>query len=250
MGALHEGHASLISRASSENEVVVVSIFVNPTQFNSPGDLEKYPRSLETDLELIEKAGGNAVFVPEVTEMYPKTEKGHWDFGIMTNTLEGFYRPGHFDGVLTVVKKLFRIVEPDRAYFGEKDFQQLALIKKLVSSELFNIEVISCPSVRESSGLAMSSRNRRLNEENLIIADNIYRVLTEMKHLKSTMNPEELLQHARTELTSVPGLKLEYLELADANSLEPVIRWQEGQDVVALTAVYVGDVRLIDNLRM
>ena len=250
MGALHEGHASLIRRAAAENEVVVVSIFVNPTQFNNASDLDKYPRSIDADLEMIELAGGKAVFIPEVTTMYPKAEKGHWDFGVMTDALEGFYRPGHFDGVLTIVKKLFLIVEPHKAYFGEKDFQQLALIKKLVDFESLSVEVVSCPSVREPNGLAMSSRNRRLNDEEKIIASNLYRVLSEMIKLKAFKSPSELLNFARGELSNVQGLELEYLELADANTLENVENWRVGQEVIALAAIYVGGIRLIDNLRI
>lgn len=248
MGALHAGHLSLLERARSENNCVVVSIFVNPTQFNNPEDLAKYPRTWTRDAELLEAAGCDVVFHPSVKEMYPKEEKRTWDFGLLSTTLEGHYRPGHFDGVLTIVLKLFQAVSPDRAYFGEKDFQQLSLIRRMTETEKLAIEVVPCPSVRESSGLAMSSRNTRLDARQTEQALAISRVLFKMREMKETMSPVHLTLWARNALSTSPGIRLEYLEIVESDTFEVITDWTHTKKPVALVAAYVGEVRLIDNI--
>ena len=250
MGALHQGHMSLIHKSLEENDRSVVSLFVNPIQFNNPEDLAKYPRTLPEDLKVIEAAGGDAVFIPDAAEMYPVPEKGHWDFTTLSHRLEGHFRPGHFDGVLTVVKKFFEIIEPDRAYFGEKDFQQLSLVQRMVAHEKLNVEIRTCPSVREEDGLALSSRNRRLGAVERKAASHIYRVLSWMKENRPHHAPRELEQLATAQLAEVNGLRIEYLSISDAETFEEVTAWSSSAHPIALVAVYAGDVRLIDNLRL
>lgn len=250
MGALHQGHLSLIAKAGSECDIVVASIFVNPTQFNNPDDLKKYPRTVERDLELLGNQGCDVVFIPSVEEMYPTPYKGHWDYGILSSSLEGHFRPGHFDGVLTIVKRFFEIVEPTKAYFGEKDFQQLAHIRRMAREEMPQIAIVGCPTTREEDGLAMSSRNMRLTPEERETALNISRILFEMKDKKADLSPAELEDYGRTQLDLIPGLRLEYLEIVDASTFAPVPDWDELFNPIALVAVYIGDIRLIDNLSL
>jgi len=249
MGALHPGHTSLIERASKECDLVVSSIFVNPTQFNQTSDLTHYPRTLKEDLALLEACGCDIAFVPSVPEIYPAGPvKAHWDFGLLSSTLEGHFRPGHFDGVLTVVKRLFQIVAPHKAFFGEKDFQQLAHIRKMVEAEHMDIRIISCETIREPDGLAMSSRNLRLSHAERKTALCISRVLREMKDRTQEFDPPALEQWGRAEFQSTPGIRLEYLEVTDGRTFAPVPDWHDSEYPVILCAAYVGEVRLIDNL--
>jgi pantoate--beta-alanine ligase len=247
MGALHAGHQSLIALAKEQCDCVVASIFVNPTQFNNPSDLEKYPRTPELDLQKLSATGCHAVFCPSIDEMYPNSEKGHWDFGVLSNSLEGYFRPGHFDGVLTIVKKLFAAVPADRAFFGEKDFQQLALIRRLTEVERLPIEIVAAPTIREDSGLAMSSRNIRLDANQMKTATSISRILFKAAENARTHNPVDLVNIALGEFAAIPEIKLEYFALVVASSFEPVTHWPK-EPCVFLVACYVGDVRLIDNV--
>jgi pantoate--beta-alanine ligase len=227
---------------------VVASIFVNPTQFNNPDDLKKYPRTLEADLAILEASGCHAVFCPAIDEMYSPEEKtSHWDFGPLTNSLEGFFRPGHFDGVLTIVKKLLRAAHPDKAFFGEKDFQQLTLIERMVAAEKMPIVVVAAPTVREASGLAMSSRNRRLSAEELPAANQLSKALLEAAGLGRSISPHELEQRTHNQLASAPGVKLEYCALVHARTFEPLSEWPD-EKAVLLVAAFVGETRLIDNV--
>jgi pantoate--beta-alanine ligase len=248
MGALHDGHASLIRLAARECDKVVASIFVNPTQFNNAQDLLKYPRTLEADIALLEASGCHAVFCPEIGEMYfPEEQISHWDFGLLSTSLEGHFRPGHFDGVLTIVKKLFQAVHPDKAFFGEKDYQQLTLIQRMAAEENFQIDIIAAPTIREASGLAMSSRNRRLSEGEIPVANHISKALIEATHLGRSIAPVELQRQTHNHLASVRGLKLEYCALVHAHTFEPLNEWT-GEKAVLLVAAFVGDTRLIDNV--
>jgi pantoate--beta-alanine ligase len=238
----------LVERALLDCDRVVVSIFVNPTQFNNADDLLKYPRTLENDIQLLQQSGCHAVFCPAISEMYLDNEKTtHWDFGLLSTSLEGHYRPGHFDGVLTIVKKLFLAVAPDKAFFGEKDFQQLALIQKMTLEEKLPIHVVACPTVREASGLAMSSRNARLTPQQHSIALNISRVLLAAAQLGRSMPPKELELWAKKELQLVEGLRLEYCALVNAAGFDIPVQWTE-EDCVLLVAAFVGEIRLIDNV--
>jgi pantoate--beta-alanine ligase len=248
MGALHDGHISLINSGKEVCDVLVVSIFVNPTQFNNPDDLAKYPRTFDADLALLEKSGASALFFPSVDEMYPKPEKNHWDFGLLSTSLEGHFRPGHFDGMLTVVKKLLQIVSPESAFFGEKDFQQLALIRRMVLEEGLDVKIIGCPIIRENDGLAMSSRNTRLSAEGRIHALAISRILFSMREQAVIVSPAELLSWGNDALRSSEGIELEYLSIVNARTFERVDGWSTEDDAVVLVAAYVDGVRLIDNV--
>jgi pantoate--beta-alanine ligase len=248
MGALHAGHQSLIELAAGQCDRVVASVFVNPTQFNNADDLLKYPRTLEADLRALEESGCHAVFCPEVNEMYTSDEQTrHWDYGALSNSLEGHFRPGHFDGVLTIVKKLFAAVSPNKAFFGEKDFQQLALIRRMTLDEGLPIEIVAAPTIRELSGLAMSSRNMRLNEEERATAVHISRVLLNARNTGRSLPPPELEKQAQQSLNAIPDLTMEYCALVQASDLEPVLSWPQ-EKTVMLVAAYVGGVRLIDNV--
>jgi pantoate--beta-alanine ligase len=251
MGALHHGHLSLVKQAKSANDIVVCSIFVNPTQFNNADDLAKYPRLLEQDLALLRQVDCDFVYLPEVSDLYPNgTHADTFDFGALASVMEGKYRPGHFQGVATVVKRLFNAVQPTRAYFGEKDYQQLAIIRALVNMENLPVEVIGCETQRETDGLAMSSRNLRLNPALRHAAPAIYESLLNLKanhHIKS-------LEKARTkaieEINSHPNLAVEYLSIVNAETLQDITHWDEAKHVRACTAVYAGDIRLIDNIAL
>jgi pantoate--beta-alanine ligase len=249
MGALHAGHVSLLSLARTHCDVVVVSIFVNPTQFNQTSDLAHYPRTLEKDLEMLNANHCDVVFVPPVTEIYPDgLTRGHWDFGLLSSVLEGHFRPGHFDGVLTVVKRLFEIVQPGVAFFGEKDFQQLAHIRRMVKEEHLPVEIISGPTLRDPDGLAMSSRNARLTPEQRVLALNISRILYAMHDRRGEFDPPGLEQWGRAEFHLIPGIRLEYLEIIDGHSFSPLAEWSDSDYAVILCACYVEKIRLIDNL--
>lgn len=248
MGALHAGHQSLIALAAGKCDRVVASVFVNPTQFNNADDLLKYPRTLQADIKALEESGCHAVFCPEVNEMYtPNEQTRHWDYGAMSNNLEGHFRPGHFDGVLTIVQKLFAAVSPDKAFFGEKDFQQLALIRRMTLDEGLPVEIIAAPTIREASGLAMSSRNMRLNDQERATAIQISRVLLNAQKTGRSIHPSELEKQAQQSLHAVPDLTTEYCALVKASDLEPVLNWPP-EKTVLLVAAYVGGVRLIDNV--
>lgn len=249
MGALHEGHATLVKQCVRENDVTVVSVFVNPTQFNNPDDLRLYPRTPEEDWQLLESIGTDIVFAPSVEEMYPEPDSRQFNFGEMGQVMEGAFRPGHFNGVAQVVSKLFEYVQPHIAYFGEKDFQQLAIVKKMVQQLALPVKVVGVTTVRESSGLALSSRNQRLSEEEKKNASSIYRILSESVFLMSQKSPNEVSSWVKEAINNVPGLRVEYFVIADAYSLQPISNWKEADEVIGCTAVYCGDVRLIDNIR-
>ena len=249
MGALHEGHASLVRRAVAENEVVVVSDFVNPTQFNDKNDLLKYPRTLEADCELLEKEGAAYVFAPSVEEVYPEPDTRQFSYAPLDTVMEGKYRPGHFNGVCQVVSKLFMMVEPDKAYFGEKDFQQLAIIREMVKQMNFPLEIVGCPIVREADGLALSSRNARLSEEERRQALSISKTLFASKEYAATHTVEETQKFVEDSIAAAEGLELEYFELVDGTTLQKISTWDETNYAVGCITVYCGEVRLIDNIK-
>ncbi len=248
MGALHEGHISLVNQAVKHCDICVVSVFVNPTQFNDPKDLETYPRTLEADCKLLEEAGVEAVFSPSVEEIYPEEDTRTFEVGTVAEVMEGAHRPGHFQGVMQVVSKLFDIVEPDKAFFGEKDFQQIAVIKAMLKLLKSKVEIVPCPIVREASGLALSSRNQRLTEEERVIASNIYRVLRESQKLVGEKSPKELIQWVTNELNQIELLEVEYFEIVDAETLLSVKNWSEAEHIQGCITVYCNEVRLIDNI--
>ena len=249
MGALHDGHASLVKLAVAENEVVVVSDFVNPTQFNDKNDLLKYPRTLEADCELLEKENATYVFAPSVEEIYPEPDTRQFSYAPLDTVMEGKFRPGHFNGVCQIVSKLFMIVEPDRAYFGEKDFQQLAIIREMVKQMNFLIEIIGCPIVREHDGLALSSRNARLSDVERQQALNISKTLFLSKEFASSHTVAETQQFVEDAIAASEGLELEYFELVDGTTLQKISTWDETNYAVGCITVYCGEVRLIDNIK-
>ena len=248
MGALHRGHTSLVERAAAENDKVVVTIFVNPTQFNDPSDLEHYPRTLEADLELLQKLKTDIVFVPSVKEMYPEEDSQSFDLGGLDRVMEGEHREGHFNGVAQIVSKLFLLVHPTRAYFGQKDFQQLVIIRRLVEILELNITIVPCPIIREKDGLAMSSRNTRLSKDERKLAPFIYQVLLEARARRESLSPLQLREWVRLRFENQPALRLEYFEIVEDKGLTPIKAWDEKVNKVACVAVHLGDVRLIDNL--
>lgn len=249
MGALHAGHIRLVTLCAAENDVCVVSIFVNPTQFNNKEDLRRYPRTLEADSELLIQAGADVLFAPSVVEVYPETDTRVFDFGQLDKVMEGYFRPGHFNGVAQVVSKLFAYTKPDRAYFGEKDFQQLAIIQAMVKQMQLPVQIVPVPIVREPSGLAMSSRNQLLSEQQRSEAANIYRVLKESKLLLDTTTPDQLTQWVIDRVNEVAALEVEYFQIVNGESLQPVSSWEDAVSVVGCVAVFCGAVRLIDNIR-
>ena len=249
MGALHEGHASLVRRAVAENEVVVVSDFVNPTQFNDKNDLLKYPRTLEADCELLEKEGAAYVFAPSLEEMYPEPDTRQFSYAPLDTVMEGKYRPGHFNGVCQIVSKLFMMVEPDKAYFGEKDFQQLAIIREMVKQMNFPLEIVGCPIVRESDGLALSSRNARLSEEQRKQALGISQTLFKSQEYAASHTLEETQKFVEDGIAAADGLELEYFEIVDGMTLQKIASWEDTDYVVGCITVFCGEVRLIDNIK-
>jgi pantoate--beta-alanine ligase len=250
MGALHEGHLSLINRAKNDNDIVVSSVFVNPIQFNNPTDLEKYPRTPELDIEKLKNAGCDAVFMPSVEEMYPEKVEDHYDFGDLERVMEGACRPGHFNGVAIVVRKLFEIVNPDKAYFGEKDFQQLAIIKKMVGNLNMGLEIVPCPIIRENDGLAMSSRNVRLNETERAIAPKIFATLNDAVSKQNSMSPAEMREYALAKYAEIKEFDVEYVEITDEINLQSINNWNECEHARIFVALQLGPVRLIDNVRI
>jgi len=249
MGALHEGHLELMRRAKKENDLLVVSIFVNPIQFNKSEDLEKYPRNLEADKKLLETVGCNVLFSPETEEMYPEEVNEKYDFWQLETVMEGAHRPGHFNGVAIVVKKLFEIVKPQRAYFGEKDFQQLAIIQKLVEMKKMPVEIVPCPIVRDADGLAMSSRNARLTPEERTIAPRIFEILQYAKSKKDSICTGPMKQMVINMFEANEDFLLEYFEIADDKNLQAVTSWGKGEGIMGFVALQLGNVRLIDNVR-
>lgn len=249
MGALHEGHLSLLQRAKEENEKCAVSIFVNPTQFNNPEDLAKYPRTVERDLELLEKAGCDMVFLPSVEEMYPEPAVLRFDFGSLEKVLEGEFRPGHFNGVGIVVSKLFHMIQPERAYFGLKDMQQCAVINRMVKDLSFPLELVFCPTVRAEDGLALSSRNARLSPTARAQAPWVYASLVEGKHLlESGKTPEEVKKAVAERYAEHPEFTLEYYEIVAFDTLESLSHYEPGVKTALVLAAHLDGVRLIDNL--
>lgn len=249
MGALHVGHISLVEKSVSENDITVVSIFVNPIQFNNPLDLEKYPRDLKSDQEMLEAAGVDVIFVPSVEEMYPKPVTLTYEFGSLSTVMEGEFRPGHFNGVAVVVHKLFEIVMPHRAYFGEKDFQQLQIIKSLVQNLQLPVQIVPCPISREENGLARSSRNARLSPEMREAAPFIHAQLVKARELAHTMTSEELEHWIQKSFSTHQLLKLEYFTIADGETLSH-IKGKIPVNAYGFIAVYAGEIRLIDNIRL
>ncbi|HPE34731.1 MAG TPA: pantoate--beta-alanine ligase [Bacteroidales bacterium] len=248
MGALHSGHLALINRATAENDIVVVSIFVNPIQFNNKTDLETYPRPITEDIHKLEEAACDLLFNPEVDEMYPEPVFDKYDFGHLDKVMEGKFRPGHFNGVAVVVRKLFEIVTPDKAYFGQKDFQQLRIIQTMTASLNLPVEIVPCPTVREKDGLAMSSRNKLLSQAERKVAPAIYQVLNFIKENAGRIAVQELAELAVSKLNKYEHLNVEYVEIVDAETLLPVQSWSGYSSIIACAAVYNGKVRLIDNI--
>ena len=249
MGALHKGHLSLVERCVRENDICVVSVFVNPTQFNDKHDLETYPRTLEADCALLESAGCDFVFAPSVEEMYPEPDTRTFDFGTVMQVMEGAKRPGHFNGVAQVVSKLFYIVEPDNAYFGEKDFQQIAVIRAMVKQLQIPVQINACPIVREADGLALSSRNTRLTPALRQKAPLIARTLQESKAMAATKSVREVIDYVVNTLNADPDLEVEYYEIVDGDSLVSIQDWKDTSYAVGCVTVYCGEVRLIDNIK-
>lgn len=248
MGALHEGHLSLVKRAREECKTVVVSIFVNPTQFNDKADLKSYPRMETEDLALLEEAGVDIVFLPTVSEIYPEPDTRQFDFGALDKVMEGASRPGHFNGVAQVVSRLFDIVKPDRAYFGEKDFQQIAIIKDMVRQLGFGVEIVDCPIKRADNGLALSSRNMLLDDEHRAIAPHIYRTLKEASKMTTTHTPKQLEQWVTEQIDATGSLKTVYFNIVDSNTLQEITTWTESDAPHGCITVQAGSVRLIDNI--
>ena len=250
MGALHEGHASLVRRCVKENDVTVVSVFLNPTQFNDKGDLERYPRTLEADCELLEKEGADYVFAPSVEEVYPTPDERHFEFPPVTTVMEGAKRPGHFNGVCQVVSRLFYIVRPVRAYFGEKDWQQIAVVKQLVKYMGVNIEIVECETIREKDGLAKSSRNTLLSEDERAIAPKIYKALKAGVKYAKTHTVKETHDKVVKDINAVDGLDVEYFSIVDGNTLLDIESWDDCEKAVGCITVYCGKtpIRLIDHI--
>ncbi len=250
MGALHAGHLSLIERARAECDVVVVSVFVNPTQFNNPDDLLTYPRTVEADCQALSAAGVDYAFIPSVEEIYPEPDTRRFDLGPVAEVMEGAMRPGHFNGVAQIVSKLFSFVSPDRAYFGEKDYQQIAVIRRMAELEGFDIDIIACPIIREPDGLAMSSRNVRLTPEQRAIAPSIRRVLVQSLEQARSRTVAEVEQFVTDAINAIPGLDVEYFTIVDSLTMQPVSDWSDAASGIAVgcATVYCGPVRLIDNI--
>lgn len=249
MGALHAGHASLVKRCVAENDAAVVSVFVNPTQFNDKNDLAKYPRTLEADCSLLEQCGAAFAFAPSVEEMYPEPDTRQFSYAPLDTVMEGKFRPGHFNGVCQIVSKLFEAVKPDRAYFGEKDFQQLAIIREMVRQLKFPLEIVGCPIVREEDGLALSSRNARLSAAERQQALKISQTLFASRDFAKTHTVAETQKFVEDAIEAAPGLRLEYFELVDGNTLQKIANWEDTQYAVGCITVFCGEVRLIDNIK-
>ncbi|MBF1427795.1 pantoate--beta-alanine ligase [Hoylesella nanceiensis] len=251
MGALHQGHASLVKQCVADNDITIVSVFLNPTQFNDPKDLERYPRTFEEDCKILNEVGADIVFAPTPKEMYPTPDNRHFEFPPTSTVMEGAKRPGHFNGVCQVVSRLFYITKPHNAYFGEKDWQQICVIKQLVKYLNLDINIIECPIIREESGLAMSSRNALLTSEERAIAANIYRILKESVAKKDSLSVDELQQEVINSINAIDQLEVEYFEIVDGNTLETVHSWNDSPYIVGCITVYCGatPIRLIDHIK-
>ena len=251
MGALHEGHASLVKKCSDENDITVVSVFLNPTQFNDPKDLERYPRNLDADCALCEANGATIVFAPSVEEVYPTPDTRQFDFPPVTTVMEGAKRPGHFNGVCQVVSRLFYITKPDKAYFGEKDWQQIAVVKRLVKYMGANIEIVECPIIREEDGLAKSSRNTLLAPDERAIAPGIYKALVESTEYAKSHSLSETHDKVVADINTTKGLEVEYFSIVDGNTLQDVASWDDSKYIVGCITVYCGKtpIRLIDHIK-
>lgn len=252
MGALHAGHVSLIERARKENDIVVVSVFVNPTQFNNPEDLRTYPRTEEADCEKLESAGVDYAFIPTVEEIYPEEDTRVFDLGPVADVMEGAMRPGHFNGVAQIVSRLFAMTNPTRAYFGEKDFQQIAVIRRMAEIEGFNdLEIIDCPIKREDDGLAMSSRNVRLTAHQREVAPNIHKILVSSVDFSSTKTVNETIKYVVDKINSFEEMEVEYYQIVNPITMQPIDNWEDVPNGIAVgcITVYLGNVRLIDNIK-
>lgn len=250
MGALHAGHRSLVEKARKECAVVVVSVFVNPTQFNDKNDLRNYPRTPEADAALLEAAGADFVLMPSVEEIYPEPDTRLFDFGQIDKVMEGATRPGHFNGVAQVVSRLFDMVQPAKAYFGEKDFQQIAVIKAMVEQLGLEVEIVECPIIRDTDGLALSSRNTLLDEAHRAAAPHIYEVLKQCAEKSAELTPAELTAWVTAEVEQNPLLKVIYFQAVDALSMQQVESWEQSPRVQGCIAVQAGEIRLIDNVKI
>lgn len=250
MGALHAGHRSLVEKARKECQTVVVSVFVNPTQFNDKNDLKHYPRTPEADAAVLEAAGADYVLMPSVEEIYPEPDTRQFDFGEVDKVMEGATRPGHFNGVAQVVSRLFDIVSPAKAYFGEKDFQQIAVIKAMVRQLGLAVEIVECPIIRDEDGLALSSRNTLLTPEHRAAAPHIYEVIKQCAEKAQELSPAELTAWVTAEVENNPLLKVIYFQAVDALSMQQVQSWEESERVQGCIAVQAGDIRLIDNVKI
>ena len=251
MGALHEGHASLVERSVKDNDITVVSVFVNPTQFNDKNDLKNYPRTFEADCKLLESVGADYVFAPTVEDMYPVPDTRHFEYPPVSTVMEGAHRPGHFNGVCQVVSRLFYIVRPDKAYFGEKDWQQIAVIKAMVKSLGLGVQIVECPIIREKDGLAKSSRNTLLAADERAIAPKIYEVLKESVDYSKSHTLKETHEMVVSKINAVSGLEVEYFSIVDGNTLLDVENWDDSPYVVGCITVYCGKtpIRLIDHIK-
>ena len=251
MGALHEGHASLVRRSVEDNDVTVVSVFVNPTQFNDKNDLKNYPRNLDADCELLEECGADYVLAPEVDEMYPTPDTRQFEFPPVSTVMEGAHRPGHFNGVCQVVSRLFYIVRPDRAYFGEKDWQQIAVVKAMVKHLDLPVKIVECPIVREADGLARSSRNTLLSADERALAPTIYKALKNSVEYAKSHTVKETHDKVVADINAVDGLDVEYFSIVDGNTLQDISSWEESSYVVGCITVYCGrmPIRLIDHIK-
>ena len=250
MGALHAGHMSLMDKAREENDIVVASVFVNPTQFNNPDDLRTYPRTVDADCRLLTDAGVDYAFIPSVEEIYPEPDTRIFDLGPVAEVMEGAMRPGHFNGVAQIVSRLFQYVKPTRAYFGEKDYQQIAVIRRMAQLEQMDIDIVACPIVREPDGLALSSRNVRLTPEQRAIAPAIHRVLVQSLEQARSRTVAEVEKFVTDAINSIQGLEVEYFTIVDSLSMQPIASWSAAASGIAVgcVTVYCGDVRLIDNI--
>ena len=251
MGALHEGHASLVTKSIGENDITVVSVFLNPTQFNDQSDFDRYPRTLEADSRLVEACGADYIFAPSVKDIYPSPDARHFEFPPVTTVMEGARRPGHFNGVCQVVSRLFYIVRPDSAYFGEKDWQQIAVVKQLAKYINSNVQIVECPIIRDPDGLAKSSRNSLLTKEERAIAPAIYQILRESIGYAETHSLKETRNMVVERINAIPELEVEYFEIVDGDSLLPVENWERSEYIVGCITVYCGKtpIRLIDHIR-